>query len=275
MNKMDPKNSKKPEDILNGGNSTYLEYLQSIYLKDPKSVDQSWSSFFETSDISAERASWSRSDWPLDQKQDFGIQENSFWGSQSNEILEEKILAYSEKSNFFASTDNLKEKVLDSLRALMIIRAFRIRGHLKAKLDPLEINSLSYHPELDPKNYGFSEEDMDREIYIDNVLGLEVASMREIISLLERTYCGTFALQYMHISNPEQSAWLKERIEGLGKEIQFTEEGRKAILNKLIEAEGFEKFLHVKYTGTKRFGLDGGESLIPAMEQIIKRGGYL
>ncbi len=116
---------------------------------------------------------------------------------------------------------------------------------------------------------------MEREIYIDNVLGLEVASMNEIMSLLERTYCGTFALQYMHISNPEQSAWLKERIEGLGKEIQFTEEGRKAILNKLIEAEGFEKFLHVKYTGTKRFGLDGGESLIPAMEQIIKRGGNL
>ena len=116
---------------------------------------------------------------------------------------------------------------------------------------------------------------MEREIYIDNVLGLEVASMSEIMSLLERTYCGAFALQYMHISNPEQSAWLKERIEGLGKEIQFTEEGRKAILNKLIEAEGFEKFLHVKYTGTKRFGLDGGESLIPAMEQIIKRGGNL
>ena len=99
--------------------------------------------------------------------------------------------------------------------------------------------------------------------------------MNEIMSLLERTYCGTFALQYMHISNPEQSAWLKERIEGLGKEIQFTAEGRKAILKKLVEAEGFEKFLHVKYTGTKRFGLDGGESLIPAMEQIIKRGGNL
>ena len=175
MNKMDPKNSKKPEDILNGGNSSYLEYLQNMYLKDPKSVDQSWSSFFETSDTSAEKASWSRSDWPVDQKQDFGIQDNSFWSSQSTEALEEKILAYSEKSDFFKSSDNLKEKVIDSLRALMIIRAFRIRGHLKAKLDPLEINSLSYHPELDPKNYGFSEEDMEREIYIDNVLGLEVA----------------------------------------------------------------------------------------------------
>ena len=126
MNKMDPKNSKKPEDILNGGNSTYLEYLQNMYLKDPKAVDQSWSSFFETSDTSAKTASWSRSDWPVKQEQDFGIQDNSLYSAQSPEVLEEKILAYSEKSDFFSSKDNLKEKVVDSLRALMIIRAFRI-----------------------------------------------------------------------------------------------------------------------------------------------------
>ncbi len=116
---------------------------------------------------------------------------------------------------------------------------------------------------------------MDRPIFIDNVLGLEFATMREIIDIVKRTYCGTFALQYMHISDPEQASWLKERIEGYGKEVSFTREGRHAILNKLVEAEGFEKFLHVKYMGTKRFGLDGGESLIPAMEQIIKRGGAL
>ena len=131
------------------------------------------------------------------------------------------------------------------------------------------------HPELDPKSYGFTEADMDRPIFIDQVLGLQVATMREIMAIVKRTYCGTFALQYMHISNPEEAGWLKERIEGLGKEIAFTREGRKAILNKMVEAEGFEKFLHVKYMGTKRFGLDGGESLIPAMEQIIKRGGNL
>ena len=132
-----------------------------------------------------------------------------------------------------------------------------------------------YRPELDPKSYGFTEADMDRPIFIDNVLGLQIASIREILAIVKRTYCGTFALQYMHISDPEQANWLKERIEGFGKEIQFTREGRKAILNKLVEAEGFEKYLHVKYMGTKRFGLDGGESLIPAMEQIIKRGGAL
>ncbi len=157
----------------------------------------------------------------------------------------------------------------------MIIRAYRIRGHLVADLDPLGMRETTPHPELDPKSYGFTEADMDRPIFIDNVLGLQMASMRQIVEIVKRTYCGTFALQYMHISDPEQAAWLKERIEGYGKEIQFTQNGRKAILNKLVEAEGFEKFLHVKYMGTKRFGLDGGEALIPAMEQIIKRGGAL
>ena len=165
--------------------------------------------------------------------------------------------------------------MLDSIRALMIIRAYRIRGHLVADLDPLGMRDQTPHPELDPKSYGFTEADMDRPIFIDQVLGLQVATMREIMAIVKRTYCGTFALQYMHISNPEEAGWLKERIEGLGKEIAFTREGRKAILNKMVEAECFEKFLHVKYMGTKRFGLDGGESLIPAMEQIIKRGGNL
>ena len=171
--------------------------------------------------------------------------------------------------------DQIQTAVLDSIRALMIIRAYRIRGHLAADLDPLGMRDTGNQPELDPKSYGFADADLDRPIFIDNVLGLEIATMRQIVDIVRRTYCGTFALQYMHISNPEEAGWLKERIEGYGKEIAFTKEGRKAILSKLVEAEGFEKFLHVKYMGTKRFGLDGGESLVPAMEQIIKRGGSL
>ncbi|TVQ59586.1 MAG: 2-oxoglutarate dehydrogenase E1 component, partial [Rhodobacteraceae bacterium] len=155
------------------------------------------------------------------------------------------------------------------------IRSFRSRGHLGADLDPLRLTEPEPHPEFDPRFFGFTDADLDRPIYIDNVLGLEMASMREIHALLKRTYQGTFALQFMHLQDPEPKTWLQQRIEGYGKEIAFTQEGRRAILNKIIEAEGFEKFLHVKYPGTKRFGLDGGEALIPAMEQIIKRGGAL
>lgn len=187
----------------------------------------------------------------------------------------QKIAAKAAETGVQLTDEQIQRAVLDSIRALMIIRAYRIRGHLAADLDPLGLAERGSHPELDPASYGFTDADMDRPIFIDNVLGLTHASMREIIDILKRTYCGTFALQYMHISDPEQASWLKERIEGYGKEIQFTREGRKAILNKLVEAEGYEKFLHVKYMGTKRFGLDGGEAVIPAMEQIVKRGGAL
>ncbi len=276
MNKFDQKSPDYINSFLSGSNADYLESLLESYLENPNSVDSSWKSFFSKENKSLKaNAAWARKDWPLRNSDEFELEETTFWGISSPEKIKEKIRENSRKSNVEIDEIELKDRVLDSIRALMIIRAFRIRGHLAANLDPLQINSQNYHPELDPTTYGFSQKDMEREIFIDNVLGLEKASMNEILNLLKRTYCGTFALQYMHISNPEQSSWLKERIEGLGKEVQFTQEGRKAILQKLIEAEGFEKFLHVKYMGTKRFGLDGGESLIPAMEQIIKRGGSL
>ncbi|MDU6239366.1 MAG: 2-oxoglutarate dehydrogenase E1 component, partial [Bradyrhizobium sp.] len=157
----------------------------------------------------------------------------------------------------------------------MLIRAYRMRGHFHAKLDPLGIEAPRNREELDPRSYGFTEADYDRKIFLDHVLGLEYGSLREIVAICERTYCQTLGVEFMHISNAAQKAWIQERIEGPDKEISFTREGRRAILTKLIEAEGFEKFCDVKFTGTKRFGLDGGESLIPALEQIIKRGGNL
>jgi 2-oxoglutarate dehydrogenase E1 component len=157
----------------------------------------------------------------------------------------------------------------------MLIRAYRMRGHFHAKLDPLGLEPARDHEELDPRSYGFVEADLDRKIFLDHVLGLDYASLREIVAICERTYCQTLGVEFMHISNGAQKAWIQERIEGPDKEISFTPEGRRAILMKLIEAEGFEKFCDLKFTGTKRFGLDGGESLIPALEQIIKRGGNL
>ena len=117
--------------------------------------------------------------------------------------------------------------------------------------------------------------DLDHQIYIDNVLGLETATLRQIIDILRRTYCGTIGYEFMHISSPEQKQWIQERIEGLNKEVSFSDLGKKAILTKLIQAEGLEKFLDKKYTGTKRFGLEGAEAMVPALEQIIKRGGQL
>ena len=150
-----------------------------------------------------------------------------------------------------------------------------MRGHLHANLDPLGLEQRHDHGELHPATYGFSDEDYDRKIFIDGVLGLKYASIFEMVTILRRTYCGSIGFEFMHISNPEEKAWLQARVEGPRKEISFTDEGKRAILRKLVEAEGFEKFLDVKYTGTKRFGLDGSESIVPALEQIIKRGGAL
>ena len=169
----------------------------------------------------------------------------------------------------------MQQATRDSIRALMLIRAYRMRGHFHANLDPLGLEPETNEAELDPTSYGFTEADLDRKIFLDKVLGLEFATMREIVAILRRTYCQTLGVEFMHISNAAQKSWIQERIEGRDKEITFTREGKRAILNKLVEAEGFEKFLDVKFTGTKRFGLDGGESLIPALEQIIKRGGEL
>ena len=272
--------------FMQGHNAEYLEQLYAQYAKDPTAVDEAWRAFFAElgdaeQDVKAEAAgpSWSRGDWPPQPGGDWVHSLDGMWPEEAPakeaKAAGKKIAEKAVEKGVSVSEEQIKRAVLDSIRALMIIRAYRIRGHLVADLDPLGMRDQTPHPELDPKSYGFTEADMDRPIFIDNVLGLQIASMRQIIEIVKRTYCGTFALQYMHISNPEEAAWLKERIEGFGKEIAFTREGRKAILNKLVEAEGFEKFLHVKYMGTKRFGLDGGEALIPAMEQIIKRGGAL
>ena len=284
MTEHTPNDQFHASSFMQGHNAAYLEQLYAQYAGDPNAVDAAWAEFFRQMgdaelDVKAEAQgpSWARADWPPMPEDELTSALTGDWPAAPEEAKAagDKIAAKAKDAGVEVSEEQIKRAVLDSIRALMLIRAYRIRGHLVADLDPLGMREKKARPELEPKTYGFTDADLDRPIFIDNVLGLQVASIRQILELVKRTYCGTFALQYMHISDPEEASWLKERIEGLGKEIQFTREGRKAILNKLVEAEGFEKFLHVKYMGTKRFGLDGGESLIPAMEQIIKRGGAL
>ncbi|WP_416898969.1 MAG: 2-oxoglutarate dehydrogenase E1 component [Minwuia sp.] len=254
--------------FLNGGNSGFIEDLYARYLNDPGSVDQSWADFFsqlgddlETVERATHGASW-------------GLKNGSLQADDPYEILGPAIRAGAQPGKA-ADPEMSRKATLDSLRALMLIRAYRVRGHLMANLDPLGLDKPMEHPELDPKTYGFEEADMDRPIFLDNVLGMETATMREILEVVQKVYCGTMGVEYMHIQSPEQKAWIQNRIEGPDKEVTFTLMGKKAILNKIAEAEGFESFLNVKYTGTKRFGLDGGEALMPAMEAIIKRGGQL
>ena len=170
------------------------------------------------------------------------------------------------------SENNLQNNI-DSIKAVELIRAYRLRGHLLAKLDPLGLKKTEYLEELHPEYYGFKKSDYKREIFLNGVTNKKYSNISEILTFLNKTYCGPIGYEYMHISNPEERIWLRRRIEEDENEIKFTKNGKEAILNKLIQAEGFEKFLATKYVGTKRFGLDGAESLIPALEQIIKIGG--
>ena len=133
----------------------------------------------------------------------------------------------------------------------MLIRAYRIRGHLIANLDPLSIQKKEEHLELKPESYGFSKNDYDREIFLDGVLGLQYANLNQILDILKRTYCSNIGYEFMHMGDPDEKAWIRDRIEGPEKDITFTNNGKKAILNKIIQAEGFEKYLHVKFVGTK------------------------
>ncbi|HKG85513.1 MAG TPA: 2-oxoglutarate dehydrogenase E1 component [Beijerinckiaceae bacterium] len=267
--------------FLYGANAPYIEELQAEYEKDPNAVDAEWRAFFAAlkdngQDVakSARGASWKRPNWPVPVNGELVSALDGNWPAIERAVGD-RIKARASDRGAESGEAQILQATRDSVRALMLIRAYRVRGHLHAKLDPLDLEPRHDDEELHPSHYGFTDADWDRRIFLDNVLGMEFGTIREIVALLERTYCQTLGVEFMHISDPTEKAWLQERIEGPDKEITFTREGKRAILNKLVEADGFEKFLDLKYTGTKRFGLDGSESLIPALEQIIKRGGNL
>ncbi|MGE0054609.1 MAG: 2-oxoglutarate dehydrogenase E1 component [Hyphomicrobium sp.] len=271
--------------FLNAANAPYVEEMQAEYERNPGAVSDEWRRFFESlkETPSQNGNDFSGPSWaaPLDLLSNDDEAEADLVAaltgnpSQGERHIRERIAQRAYASGFDMSPAASLRATQDSIRALMLIRAYRVMGHLAADLDPLGLADRKIHRELMPETYGFTEADLDRPIFIDHVLGLETATMRQILAILRRTYCRHIGVQFTHITDPAQKGWIQERIEGAEKDINFTLEGRKAILNKLIEAETFEKFCDLKYTGTKRFGLDGGEAMIPALEQIIKRGGHL
>ncbi|MBI1180792.1 MAG: 2-oxoglutarate dehydrogenase E1 component [Alphaproteobacteria bacterium] len=266
-------------DILNGANASFLETLYDRYESDPASVGPEWRRWFDglSTGVAGSLAgdgngadagpSWKRSDWP--------VQANGDLTAALDPGMPAPVAPAAKGKGAAVSTAQVRDAAVDSLRALTLIRSYRVRGHLLANLDPLGLAVPADHPELDPESYGFREADLDRPIYIDGLFGFETATIRQITEILQRVYCGSIGAEYMHISEPAERAWIQERIEGPDKYVTFTDMGKHAILQKVIEAESFEQFLNVKYTGTKRFGLDGAEPLIPAMEAIIKRAGAL
>ena len=239
--------------FLQGANAAYLEQLYASYQKAPNSVGPEWQAFFASL---------------RDDKDDVLFQARGpSWKPNGSAAKVVAPAAFTKEQALAAAQDTLAARTL--------IRNYRTRGHLISKLDPLELTTRKEHPELRPRTYGFTKADYDRPIYLGGALGLQFGTLCEVLAILKRVYGQHIGAEYMHISDPEQRQWIQDRLEGPESEVRFTPQGKKAILKKLIEAEIFERFLDVKYTGTKRFGLDGGESLVPALEQVIKRGGQL
>ncbi len=267
--------------FLSGANATFVAELYAKYLENPDSVDPSWREFFATLHDDARElfeemrgASWApRSSAVVGTNGGGGNGRAAAAAAAQGAPLAGAPLGYGAAPQ--ATPDQIRQATLDSIRALILIRSYRVRGHLEASLDPLGLVKPEAHPELDPATYGFTEADLDRPIFINYMLGFEAATMRQILKELRETYCHTLGTEYMHIQGPEEKAWIQERIEGAHNRTEFTVPGKKAILAALTRAEVFEQFLDKKYTGAKRFGLEGGETLIPTLEQIVKRGGQL
>jgi 2-oxoglutarate dehydrogenase E1 component len=258
----------KKTSFLAKSNSAFIEQMYLKFVNKDSDLPESWLNYFEEIgdelNIIAKEIngpSWSHSKKKID------IDE-----LEKKIDQEEKYLSKDMPWEMINEKKSLKSNG-DSIKAVAMIRSYRQRGHLIAKLDPLGLLESDYLDELHPESYGFKKEDYKKKIYLDGVINKEYSNIKEILGFLKKTYCGAIGYEYMHISNPTERKWFRDRIEKSEDNMKFTKNGKEAILNKLIQAEGFEKFLHKKYVGTKRFGLDGGESLIPALEQIIKIGG--
>ncbi|MDC0974314.1 2-oxoglutarate dehydrogenase E1 component [Candidatus Pelagibacter sp.] len=249
--------------FLTKSNSAFLEQMYLKYINKDLDLPSSWKNYFDD----------------LGDELDLVVNEikGPSWAPIKKQIniveKKPKKEVHSNGSVRNVISENNLQNNIDSIKAVELIRAYRLRGHLLAKLDPLGLKKTEYLEELHPEYYGFKKSDYEKEIFLNGVTNKKYSNISEILTFLNKTYCGPIGYEYMHISNPEERVWLRGRIEEDENEIKFTKNGKEAILNKLIQAEGFEKFLATKYVGTKRFGLDGAESLIPALEQIIKIGG--
>ncbi|HXY40713.1 MAG TPA: multifunctional oxoglutarate decarboxylase/oxoglutarate dehydrogenase thiamine pyrophosphate-binding subunit/dihydrolipoyllysine-residue succinyltransferase subunit, partial [Vicinamibacteria bacterium] len=161
-----------------------------------------------------------------------------------------------------------REEVEKQTKVLQLIHNYRVRGHLVADLDPLE-SSRAPHRDLDPATYGLTLWDLDREFLTGGLSGRDRATLREILDVLRETYCGTLAVEYMYIADPERKEWLQHRMESTRNYPALDAASKRRVLEKLVEAESFERFLHAKYVGHKRFSLEGGESLIPLLDRVL------
>ena len=252
--------------FLFGANGIFVEDLYGRYLRDPHSVDSSWRRVFaeigddaQTVTNEVRGATWAPREAP------------ARVDGEDDDVNGEAVAAPAPTTPTDGDKSATQATTRDSIRLIMLIRAYRVRGHLIANLDPLGLDGEKHHAELDPATYGFTAEDYDREFFLDGVLGRETATLREALDVVKQTYCAKVGVEYMHIQYPDQKSWIQLQIESSRNRAELTDEVRRDILRELYSSEGFERFLHIKYPGTKRFSLEGAESTIPMLEAIIRR----
>src|ERR1700761_6425868 len=237
----------------NGANAAFLADLYARWASDPAAVDPSFADLFAAMNDEAR-----------------AVLEDASGASWSpRPAFSEPDTASKPTPAVDVAPDQARGAIIASLRALMLIRSYRVRGHLEPQLDPLGLTNPHKHAELDPATYGFTDADMDKPIFIDNVLGLETATLRQIMQILRQTYCGPIGVEFMHIQDPEQKSWIQRKVEGAPWLTALTADEKRTVLQRLTEAEGFEAFCQKRYVTTKRFGLEGGEVTIPALHAII------
>jgi len=215
--------------------------------------------------------SWANPRWPLT---DPGA-EDDLTRSLDPMAMQLAVKQAAAKAGMALDGSAVEQAAADSIRAMLLIRTYRVRGHLAADLDPLGLVKRELPADLTPEWHGFAGAAQDRPVFVGGNLGLHWTTVRELVSILRANYCGKVGFEYMHIADVEERRFIQDRIEGGDKSIDFTANGKKAILAAVIRGEQYEKFLGKKYVGTKRFGLDGGESMIPALEAVIKYGSQM
>ncbi|GBQ63690.1 2-oxoglutarate dehydrogenase E1 [Ameyamaea chiangmaiensis NBRC 103196] len=243
---------------LSGANTVYLADLYARWAEDPAGVDPSFAAIFAAMDDEAAAVLHDAT--------------GASWAPRASMIEDEVAAPVAVATP--ASAEGVIAAAQDSLRATQLIRAYRVRGHLEARLDPLGLQVPKPHADLDPATYGFGPDDLDRPIYLGQIVASllgdnATATVNQIVAALRSVYCGPIGTEYMHVQNPEQRLWLQARLEGDNWRTGTTATEKKAILHHLTEAEGFEAFCQKRYVGTKRFGLEGGEVTIPALHAII------
>ncbi|HEY4732845.1 MAG TPA: thiamine pyrophosphate-dependent enzyme, partial [Gammaproteobacteria bacterium] len=241
---------------LDGGNASFLEQLYESYLSDPDSIDPRWRSYFDT----LPPVGAVTQDVPHSAIRD-AFRKYARQGSQ----IQPMAVPLATK------VDN--EQTWKQIRVLQLINAFRFRGHQHAKFDPLELEERPVISELHLDYHGLSDADLDTVFDTGSLVGKDQASLREILDILTTTYCGSIGSEYMHITETSEKRWIQQRLESSRCIPALSVETRHRLLNRIIAAEGIERYLHTKYIGQKRFSLEGAECLIPMLDELIQHGG--